>query len=95
MGTKLDRNAYPSGKGSKDFKCYGPVAEKDTEFDGFKMADMGCFQQDDVDSNKYYHAAMCTDDNGKWYVYIEYGRVGAAKPSFQFIECSSEADAQK
>jgi len=95
MGTKVEKNTYPGGKSASDFKCYGPPAEKDTEFEGFKIADMGCFTQDGKDSNKYYHVSMCTDDTGAWYVYVEYGRQGAGKPQYQFIKCSSEADAQK
>lgn len=92
---KLDRNEYPAGLGPNDFKCYGPTATKDTEFNNVRMADLGCFQQEKVDSNKYYHAAMVTDPAGKWYVYVQYGRQGASTPSFQFIECGTEAQAQQ
>lgn len=95
MATKLERNQYPAGLGPGDFKCYGPAATKDTEFNGSRMADMGCFQQEGVDSNKYYHACMCTDPSGVWYLYVQYGRVGAGSPSFQFTKCSSEAECQK
>lgn len=95
MSTKIPKNTYPSGTTSSDFKCYGPPAEKDTEFSLAKIADMGCFTQDGKDSNKYYHVAKCTDKAGNWYVYTEYGRQGAGKPQYQFIACSSESEAQE
>ncbi len=82
MATKLGRNEFPAGMTANDFKCYGPPATKDTEFSGSRIADMGCFQQESTDSNKYYHCAMVTDKNNKWYLYVEYGRVGATSPSF-------------
>lgn len=93
MAVKLERSTYPAGTTPSDFKCYGPPATKDTEFAGTKLADMGCFAQEEVDSNKYYHCCI-TSCKGKWYVYVEYGRQGASKPQFQFTECSSEAEAQ-
>ena len=31
----------------------------------------------------------------KWYAYFEWGRTGAAKPSFQFVACDTEDDAQR
>lgn len=93
--TKLDRCTWPAGMSAKDFKCHGPVATKNTEFSGTKMFDGGCMQQEEVDSNKYYHCCMVTDSAGKWYVYVEYGRVGATRPQFQVYVCASEAEAQK
>jgi len=93
MSTKLAKNAYPAGHGPNDFQCQGPVVENDTKFSGFGLADLGCFSQEDVDSNKYYHISKCkSKKDGKLYVYIEFGRVGASKPSFQFFECHSEFD---
>ncbi len=101
---KLEKNQYPAGTSANDFKCYGPVAVKDTEFDGFKMADLGCFQQEEkgktkdgdsrvVDSNKFYHAAVVSA-NGRWYLYVEFGRVGKTS-TFQFTECTNENDAMR
>ncbi|MCI0455947.1 MAG: WGR domain-containing protein, partial [Gemmataceae bacterium] len=56
---------------------------------------MGCFTQDGKDSNKMYHAAVVkSKKDGTWYAYFEWGRTGAAKPSFQFVACGSEAEAQ-
>jgi hypothetical protein len=96
MGVKLDKGTYPASSGPNDFQCFGPAATKDGEFDTVKIADLGCFTQDGKDSNKYYHAAIVQHKTTKkWYVYFEWGRTGASKPSFQFVECSSEADAQR
>ena len=95
MGTKLDKSTFPSGHGPSDFKCFGPPATKDGEFDSCKIADLGCFTQDGKDSNKMYHGAICkSTKNGKIFVYFEWGRTGATNNQYQFIECSDDADAQ-
>lgn len=101
MAVKLVKLAiceYPKGLGRDDFKCHGPVATKDTEFEGCKLADLGCFKQEGVDSNKYVHAACVTDPKGNWYLYSEWGKTKDGipnKPQFQFTPCSSEAEAMK
>ena len=96
MGTKLAKDTYPEKASDKDFKCFGPPATKDGEFDSVKIADLGCFTQDGKDTNKYYHCAIVQHRKSKnWYAYFEWGRTGAAKPSFQFVQCADEADAQK
>jgi len=94
MGTKLAKDSYPDKADPSDFQCFGPPATKDGEFDAVKICDLGCFTQDGKDSNKYYHAAVVQHKKSqKWYAYFEWGRTGAAKPSFQFVECGSEAEA--
>jgi predicted DNA-binding WGR domain protein len=98
MGVKLARSAMPAGHDREDFDCFGPVATKDTAFTGSKLADMGCFKQDEGhDSNKYYHVAVVkSKKTGKFYMYVEYGRTKNGQPSspqYQFVECSDEADA--
>jgi len=94
MAVKLGRNEYPSGHDSSDFDACGPAAVKDGEFDNNYLCDMGCFMQEDVDSNKYYHGAVVqSTKNQKWYFYVEYGRVGAGKPSYQFTECGDKSEA--
>jgi len=96
MSKKLDRKVYPSGHSPDDFECFGPSAVADGEFTGTKIADMGCFMQEGVDSNKYYHAAVVkSKKTGDWFVYIEYGRVGVDNPQYQFIQCSSEQEAER
>lgn len=96
MGTKLAKGAYPKGTGPNDFQCFGPPATEDGQFDTCKIADLGCFDQSGKDSNKMYHAAIVQHrTTKKWYVYFEWGRTGATSPAYQFVECSSEADAQQ
>src|SRR5205807_5568521 len=58
MGTKLGKNEFPTSHGADDFKCFGPPALKDGEFENCKIADLGCFTQDGKDSNKRYHGAV-------------------------------------
>ncbi len=94
MANKLAQGAYPGSAGPNDFQCFGPPATVDGDFDNTRICDMGCFTQDGKDSNKYYHGAVVQHKaTKKWYAYFEWGRTGAAKPSFQFIECGSEAEA--
>jgi len=95
MVTKLGRGVLPSGHTANDFECFGPPATEDSKFSGTKLADMGCFTQDGKDSNKFYHGAVVkSKKNGKWFAYFEWGRTGASKADFNFIECDSESEAQ-
>jgi hypothetical protein len=95
MGKKLPQKTFPSGHNPGDFQCFGPAATKDGEFSDTRICDMGCFKQDGTDSNKYYHGAVVKSKNtGDWFSYFEWARTGASTPSFQFVECCSEADAQ-
>lgn len=94
MSRKLGKSEFPAGHSSSDFKAFGPPATKDSEFKGTKIADLGCFNQAEVDSNKYYHAAVVqSTKDSKWYAYFEWARTGAKNPQFQFVECSSESEA--
>jgi hypothetical protein len=96
MATKLAKDTYPDKSSPGDFQCFGPPATRDGEFDAIKICDMGCFAQDGKDSNKYYHGAVVQHRSSKkWYAYFEWGRTGAARPSFQFVECGTEAEAQR
>lgn len=95
MATKLAKNSYPSGHSAQDFKCFGPPATKDGEFENNKICDLGCFKQDGIDTNKYYMGCIAQSSiNNKYYVYFEWGKTGQSKPAFQMYECSSEQDAQ-
>ncbi len=93
---KLAKGYYPEASAAGDFQCFGPPATQDGDFETCRIADMGCFTQDGKDSNKYYHGAVVQQQDSKnWYAYFEWGRTGAAKPSFQFIGCRDEAHAQQ
>lgn len=95
MGIKLGKSELPSGHTREDFKCFGPTAINDGAFEGTRVADLGCFTQDGKDSNKAYHAAVVqSKKTSKWFAYFEWGRTGAARPDFQFVQCDDEADAQ-
>jgi hypothetical protein len=94
MATKLAKDTYPESASPSDFQCFGPPATRDGEFESVKICDMGCFTQDGKDSNKYYHGAVVQHRQSKnWYAYFEWGRTGAARPSFQFVACGSEQEA--
>jgi hypothetical protein len=96
MATKLGRGVLPDSHSISDFECFGPPATQDGNFSGTKLADMGCFTQDGKDSNKYYHGAVVkSKKNGQWFAYFEWGRTGASKADFNFIECGSEDEAQR
>lgn len=95
MSAKLAKSTFPPNHTETDFSAFGPPATKDGEFDGCYLADMGCFNQENVDSNKYYHACVVQSKiNSKWYTYFEWGRIAASNPQFQFEECSSKEKAQ-
>lgn len=91
---KLNKSTFPFNHYENDFQCFGPVATKDGEFENTKLADLACFKQEKVDSNKFYHAAVVKSKlTNDWYVYFQWGRVGG-HIDFQFLPCSSEQQAQ-
>src|ERR1017187_5640881 len=95
MPTTLPRSTYPEGHSAEDFECFGPTATKDGQFEGTTLADLGCFNQSGVDSNKYYNAAVVQSKNNQgWFTYFEWGRTGG-HADFQFIQCSSKEEAIK
>lgn len=95
MGVKLEKNTLPSNHAPSDFECSGPIATKDGDFDAAKLADLGCFKQEEVDSNKFYHASVCKSKvTGEQYVYFEWGRTGRTNNTFQFVKCNDAGDAQ-
>lgn len=95
MSKKYGRSEVPPNHSLSDFECFGPPALQDGQFENTKIADLGCFNQEGVDSNKYYHGAMVkSSKTSKWYVYLEWGRTGKT-PDFQFVECDDEAEAQE
>ncbi len=93
MAVKLGKGEFPSGHVADDFICFGPPATKDGEFETVYMADLGCFNQEGVDSNKYYCGQVCqSKKNQKFYAYFEWGRTGKTG-DVQFVECSSKEEA--
>ena len=98
MASKLARNTLPDGHSLGDFKGFGPVAARDTEWGDACLADLGFFSQEDVDSNKYYHLAVVqSTQNNKFYAYFEWGRTKDGrpqKPAYQFHDCASRDEAQ-
>ena len=95
MATKLGRKVLPSGHTREDFECFGPPATQDGEFDDCMMADLGCFNQSLVDSNKYYHSSVVkSKKTGAWYTYFEWGRTGHSA-DFLFTECYDKNEAQQ
>lgn len=93
---KMAKSAYPRGHTAQDFSCFGPPATKNGQFDGVYLVDMGCFMQDDVDSNKYYNAAVAQSKlDGSWWTYYEWGRIGAEHPQFQFESHPDKESAQR
>jgi hypothetical protein len=80
-----------------------PPATRDGEFSGTKIADLGFFDQPvDPDAERARRTptstttppSCSTRTTGDWYAYFQWGRTGATNPSFQFVECSSESEAQ-
>jgi hypothetical protein len=100
---KLKRKEFPSGLKPQDFKYHGKPAKEQNNFGGdIGIADMACVDQFGKSNKaKYYHMGVVSA-KGRWFAYFEWGRVFAGKSwndgfhgqDFQFIECSSEADAR-
>lgn len=97
MAEKLKIKTFPAGTNASSFKCFGPIATEDGQFRGTKMADLGCFNQQGIDTNKAYHGAVVQDRaSGKWYAYFEWGRTGnKVAASFQFYPATSERHAEE
>lgn len=107
MATKLDRKTLPAGTNASDFKYMGRPASDQGDFGSdVGIADCSCVNQfgseeGDKNNNKYYHGGV-VQAKGRFYCYLEWGRVKAGKSwngsftggDFQFVECSSEADAR-
>lgn len=103
MAKKLGRKNFPSGFSASSFKYQGRPAKTQDDFgDDVGLADMACVDQfGDSNKAKYYHAGVVSAKN-KWFVYLEWGRVFSGKSwsgsfngqDYQFIECSSEAEAR-
>jgi hypothetical protein len=103
MPTKLGRKEVPSKMDPASFKYQGRPAKDQDDFGSeVGIADMVCVNQfGDANNNKYYHAGVVSSA-GKWFVYLEWGRVTGGKSwngsfrgqDFQFVQCSTEAEAR-
>ena len=106
MGEKLGKKEMPAGYGPDDFKYKGrPAVEQDDFGADVGIADGACVNQfGDANNSKFYHAGVLQSGDGKWWCYFEFGRIEGGKTweggvckrgiTFQFTQCSSEADAR-
>jgi hypothetical protein len=104
MPTKLGRKQLPSGYGPNEFKYMGRPAKDQGDFGGdVGVADMACVNQfGESNNSKGYHGGVVQSGDGKWWVYLEWGRIKPGKSwngsflqqDFQFVECSSEQEAR-
>jgi len=103
MPTKLGRKEIPAGIDPSSLKYQGRPAKDQDDFGAdVGIADMVCVNQfGDANNNKYYHAGVVSA-SGKWFVYLEWGRVSGGKSwngtfkgqDFQFVQCLAEAEAR-
>ena len=104
MATKLGRKTMPAGCTADEFTYKGRPAKEQGDFGtDVGLADMGCVNQFGESNNaKYYHAGVVQASSGAWFVYLEWGRMKAAKSwnggfgggDFMFVQCDGEADAR-
>jgi hypothetical protein len=110
MATKLGRKELPAGTRAEDFKYVGRAASDQGDFGSdVGIADCACVNQfgtedGNANNSKYYHAGVVQHvPTGRYYVYLEWGRIKSGKSwngggftggDYQFVECSSEADAR-
>jgi len=95
---KLTKNTLPENHTVDDFTGFGPVVTADTKWGDSCLVDLGCFKQDLIDTNKFYHLAVVQSKlNQKYYAYFQWGRTKPDgrpnKPAFQFTECLSKQEA--
>lgn len=105
MPTKLGCKELPSGYSASEFKYRGRPANDQGDFGtDVGIADAVCVNQfGDANNNKYYHGGVVQSGDGRWWVYLEWGRVKGSGNSwngsftgqfFQFVQCSDETDAR-
>jgi hypothetical protein len=105
VAVKLTRKTLPAGTSAAEFKYTGRPANDQGDFGSdVGIADMACVNQfGEANNSKYYHAGVVKSSSGKWFVYLEWGRITGAGNSwnggfgggdYQFVECSDEADAR-
>ena len=104
MATKLSRKQLPYGYSCHDFKYAGRPANDQGDFGtDVGIADMACVNQfGEANNAKHYHGGVVQSGDGKWWVYLEWGRIKPGRSwgnyfngqDFQFVQCSSENDAR-
>lgn len=109
MATKLGRKALPPGCNPADFKYKGRPANDQGDFgpdvgiaDAVCVNQFGDTEESTKNANKYYHGGVVQSGDGRWWVYLEWGRIKAgnswngsfAGGDFMFVECSGEDDAR-
>lgn len=104
--TKLDKKTLPTGVDPATLKYVGRAAKDQDDFGSdVGLADMACVNQfGEANNAKYYHAGVVQTPAGKFYVYLEWGRMkdGSLKSwngrfngqDFQFVDCGDEAGAR-
>lgn len=101
---KLARKTLPPGTSPKDFSYKGrPAKDQDDFGPEVGIADLVCVDQfGNANKAKYYHGGV-VEAGGKWFVYLEWGRISGTGASwngsfsggeYQFYAASSEADAR-
>jgi len=103
MAKKLNRKILPSGFCASDFKYEGRPAKTQGDFENdVGLSDMACVSQFGENKHKYYHCGVVSA-KGKWFVYLEWGRVFSGKSwegssfygqDYQFVDCIDEQDAR-
>jgi len=103
--TKLGRKEFPSGYSPTDFTYKGRPAKDQGDFGtDVGLADCVCVNQfGEANNSKMYHGGVVQSGDGKWWVYLEWGRVKPGKSwngsfsgqDFQFVKCSDETEARK
>lgn len=104
MAVKLGRKRLPPGYNAADFSYMGRPANDQGDFGkDVGIADMACVNQFGQHNNaKHYHGGVVKSKDNRWWVYLEWGRIKPGKSwsnffrgqDFQFVQCSSEADAR-
>ena len=81
MPLKLDRKILPPGLTHTAFKYMGRPAKDQGDFgNDVGLADMCCVNQfGEANNAKYYHGGVVQGTDGSWWVYLEWGRLKAAK----------------
>lgn len=104
MPTKLGRKELPSGLPATSFKYMGRASNDQGDFGSdVGIADCVCVNQfGDANNSKYYHGGVVQSTDGRWWVYLEWGRITPGNSwngsfgggDFQFVQCSSESEAR-